>query len=133
MLRRAAWAQALHADLRPTVRDASNVTLWALAIASGTAEELLFRGFLVPLVGVVFSSLAFGALHQVRGPARWGWMGWATVMGFVFATTFGLTGSLVGPIFAHVVINAVNLRLLRDCDPSVKPRELGGLLKTPVS
>lgn len=129
MVRRAAWARALHAALRPTVHGAGDAWLLAVAIASAVGEELLFRGLLVPVVGVVLSSLVFGTLHQIRGPARWGWMVWATVMGLLFGGVFAATGSLAGPVVAHAVINAANLRFLRDNDPSPRRRPLGGLLR----
>jgi hypothetical protein len=127
-VRRAAWAHALHVALRPAVHGAGNVTLFAVATASATGEELFFRGLLVPLVGVVVASLLFGALHQIRGPARWGWMVWATVMGLLFAGIFVATGSLAGPVVAHAAINHANLRFLRDNDPAPRRRVLGGLL-----
>ena len=127
-VRRAAWARALHVALRPAVRGAGNVTLFAVAAASATGEELLFRGLLVPLIGVLWASLVFGLMHQIRGPARWGWMAWATVMGLLFAGIFVITGSLAGPLVAHAAINHANLRFLRDNDPSPRPRVLGGLL-----
>lgn len=129
LLRRAAWARTLHADLRPVVRDQGDGTLVFMALASGIGEELLFRGLLVPLAGVFVSAALFGIVHQVRGPARWGWMAWATLMGLLFALLFRFTGSLVGPILAHVAINAANLRVLRDVDPAPRPRRaLGGIL-----
>ena len=129
LLRRAAWARTLHADLRPVVRDESDGTLVFMALASGIGEELLFRGLLVPLAGVFVSAALFGIVHQVRGPARWGWMAWATLMGLLFALLFRFTGSLVGPLVAHVAINAANLRVLRDIDPAPRPRRaLGGIL-----
>jgi membrane protease YdiL (CAAX protease family) len=131
MVRRAAWARALHAALRPAVHGAGDATLVAIAIASALGEELLFRGLLVPLVGVVLASLVFGALHQIRGEARWWWVGWATAMGLLFAIVYRATGSLVGPIAAHAAINAANLRYLRDNDPSPRRRPLGGLLRLP--
>jgi membrane protease YdiL (CAAX protease family) len=129
LIRRASWARALHAELRPAVRGTGDGGLLAVALASAVGEELLFRGLLVPLAGVVLSSLVFGALHQIRGPARWGWMAWATVMGLLFGAVFAATGSLVGPIVAHVLVNAYNLRFLRDHDPSPRRRALGGLLE----
>jgi membrane protease YdiL (CAAX protease family) len=129
VVKRAAWARALHAALRPAVHGADDGWLLAIAVASAAAEELLFRGLLVPVVGVVLSSLAFGVLHQIRGQARWGWMAWATVMGLLFGTLFAATGSLAGPVAAHAIVNAANLRFLRDNDPSPRPRPLGGLLR----
>jgi len=129
LMRRAAWARALHADLRPVVQGADDATIAVIALASGIGEEILFRGLLVPAVGVIASSLLFGVVHQVRGRARWGWMAWAALTGLLFALIFRLTGSLLGPIVAHVAINAVNLRRLRDAAPQPPPqRRLGGLL-----
>ena len=129
MVRRAAWARALHAALRPAVHGAGDAGLLAVAVASAAGEELLFRGLVQPLFGVVVASVVFGALHQIRGPARWGWMVWATVMGLLFGCVFAATGSLVGPVVAHAMINGANLRFLRDNDPSPRPRPLGGLLR----
>ena len=129
LARRASWAVELHRKLRPFVRDGSDVALGALALASGLGEELFFRGFLAQSLGLVLSSVVFGLLHQVRGAGRWGWAAAAFVMGLFLATVFALTGSLVGPILAHVVVNAVNLRHLRDHDPDARPRQLGGLLR----
>jgi membrane protease YdiL (CAAX protease family) len=130
IVRRARWARALHAALRPAVHGAGDGMLFALAIASATGEELLFRGLLVPTVGVLASSLVFGVLHQIRGRGRWGWIAWATLMGLLFAVIFRATGSLAGPLVAHVAINHANLRFLRDSDPDPpRPtRALGGLL-----
>jgi membrane protease YdiL (CAAX protease family) len=122
------------------VRDAGDATLLVLAVASALGEELLFRGLLVPAVGVVASSIVFGALHQIGGRARWAWMGWATVMGLLFGTVFAATGSLAGPLVAHLAINHSNLRFLRDAaDPDASPARtgrvkqavLGGLLRRP--
>jgi membrane protease YdiL (CAAX protease family) len=129
LVRRVAWARALHAALRPAVSGAGDVGLIAVAIASAAGEELLFRGLLSSLVGLAASSVLFGALHQIRGRARWGWMAWATVMGLLFGWVFAATGSLAGPLVAHAMINGANLRFLRDNDPSPRPRPLGGLLR----
>lgn len=130
IVRRAEWARALHVALRPAVHGAGDGVLLALAAASATGEELLFRGLLVPMVGVIGSSLVFGGLHQIRGRGRWGWMAWATLMGLIFAIVFKATGSLAGPLVAHAAINHANLRFLRDNDPAPPPaRPLGGLLK----
>jgi membrane protease YdiL (CAAX protease family) len=129
-VKRWAWARALHADLRPVVRNAGDSTLVVLAVTSSLAEELFFRGLLTTTIGVVLSSLAFGVLHQIQGRARWIWAGWATVMGLLFASLFLATGSLLGPIAAHALINVANLRYLRDTDVTPpKPRRLGGLLR----
>jgi membrane protease YdiL (CAAX protease family) len=129
-VRRFAWARALHAELRPVVRDADDRSIALLAVSSGVAEELLFRGLLTPMIGVVLSAIVFGVVHQARGRGRVAWMAWAFVMGLLFGAIFRATGSLLGAIVAHVAINAANLRLLRDTDPEPKAaRPLGGLLR----
>jgi membrane protease YdiL (CAAX protease family) len=129
MVRRWRWARALHLALRPAVHRAGDGALLSVALASAVGEELLFRGLFVPLVGVVVSSVAFGVLHQIRGRARWGWIGWATLMGLLFGSVFAMTGSLLGPLLAHAAINHSNLRFLRDNDPAPPRRPLGGLLR----
>jgi membrane protease YdiL (CAAX protease family) len=131
LVRRFGWARALHRGLRPAVQGAGDSALAAVAVASAVGEEVLFRGLLVPAVGVVFSSLVFGALHQIRGQARWAWMGWATLMGLLFGAVFAATGSLAGPLVAHVAINHANLRFLRDAPAAVRRTGLGGLLRRP--
>jgi membrane protease YdiL (CAAX protease family) len=129
VVRRWRWARALHAALRPVVNGAGDGALLAVALAGAAGEELFFRGLLVPLVGVVASSIAFASLHQIRGPARWGWMLWAGIMGLLFGTIFAATGNLAGPLLAHAVINHHNLRFLRDHNPAAPARPLGGLLR----
>jgi CAAX protease family protein len=131
VVRRSSWAHALHEALRPAVHSADDMTVFAVAAASSAGEELLFRGLLVPIVGVFASSILFGAVHQIRGPARWPWMAWATLMGFLFATVFASTGSLAGPLVAHAAINHSNLRFLRDNSRIPRRRSLGGLLRRP--
>lgn len=116
------WARRLHDDLRPVARDLSLPQILLLAGLSSLGEELLFRGLLTPLLGVPLSALLFGLAHQLKGPSRWVWAGWAMAVGAGLGAIFALTGSLVGPLLAHAVINAVNLSYLRDHDPEPSER-----------
>jgi membrane protease YdiL (CAAX protease family) len=111
------WARRLHGDLRPVARELSLGQILLLAGLSSLGEELLFRGLLTPLLGVGLSALLFGLAHQMRGPSRWVWAGWAMGVGVGLGAIFAITGSLVGPLLAHAVVNAVNLSYLRDHDP----------------
>lgn len=111
------WARRLHGELRPVARDLSLGQILLLAALSSLGEELLFRGFLVPLLGVLLSAVVFGLAHQIRGPSRWVWAGWAMGVGVGLGAIFAATGSLVGPLLSHAVVNAVNLSYLRDHDP----------------
>jgi membrane protease YdiL (CAAX protease family) len=126
-VRRWDWAQRLHADLRPFARNLNASSVVLIAVLSGVGEELFFRGFLVPVIGVVLQAVIFGLAHQVPGPSRWVWVGWASLVGLCFGIMFAVTGSLAGPIVAHAIVNGYNLIFLRDHDPAPK-RRLGGLL-----
>ena len=132
LVRRAAWARALHGELRPLVKGEGSGVIALMALASSVGEELFFRGFLSVTIGVVLSSLAFGALHQVRGKGRVGWAASAFAMGIFLSFVYGVTGQLVGCIVAHAIVNVVNLQYMRDNDPNPKPRKLGGLLASRV-
>jgi uncharacterized protein len=125
---RVGWARQLHRELRPFAAGMSSGVILCLALLSGVGEELLFRGLLQPYLGVIGQSIVFGLLHQVRGPSRWVWAAWATAIGLAFGAMFALTGSLLGPIAGHAVINALNLFYLRSHDPEPPRRSLGGLL-----
>jgi membrane protease YdiL (CAAX protease family) len=126
---RFAWARNLHRELRPVARDLSGWGIVAVALFSALGEELWFRGLLQVWVGLWLQALAFGIVHsQLRGPSRWAWVIWAMFMGLAFGAIFELTGSLVGPILAHALINALNLSYLKSHDPEPRRRSLGGLL-----
>jgi len=122
------WARRLHSELRPIARVMTTQGIVVLALLSALGEELLFRGLLQPWVGFILQALAFGFLHQVRGPSRYVWMTWATAVGLVLGAIFQVTGSLLGPIAAHALVNGLNLAYLKNHDPTPARRALGGLL-----
>ena len=85
-----------------------------LALASGTAEEMLFRGALQPVVGLFWASVIFGACHFLPRRELVLWSVFAMVMGFAFGALYEWTGQLLAPIAAHTVVNGINLpRLAR--------------------
>jgi uncharacterized protein len=128
MVPRFAWARRLHSELRPIARGVSTVGVLVLAALSALGEELLFRCLLQPWLGLFVQALVFGVVHQIRGPSRWVWVAWATAVGLAFGAIFQLTGSLLGAIGAHALINGLNLMYLRSHDPEPQRRSLGGLL-----
>lgn len=118
------WRPALrlHAGLRQTlgVSDSpmSARDVVVLTASSAIAEELLFRGWLAPLAGVVASSLLFGLMHYTpRSRGMWSWIPAAFVIGLVLGGMFELVGNLTAPIIAHAVINHRNLRFINSYDP----------------
>ncbi|HEY5956017.1 MAG TPA: CPBP family intramembrane glutamic endopeptidase [Polyangiaceae bacterium] len=128
MVMRFGFAARLHGELRPLALELSAQMVVVLATSSAIGEELLFRGLLQPEVGLVVQALLFGVLHQTGGSSRWVWMIWATLMGLILGAMYQLSGSLVGPVVAHAMINGFNLQFLKRHDPTPGRRPLGGLL-----
>ena len=95
---------------------------WLLALASGLAEEMFFRGAIQAKVGIVWASLAFGAAHFMPRRELVLWSAYAVVMGFGLGGLYDWTGQLAAPVAAHVVVNGNNLRRLAArpsaCGPS---------------
>jgi len=106
------WGRALSDALAEQIGSLRLPDAILLATASGFAEELFFRGALQPRVGLVGASLLFGALHFVPRRELLPWTAFTVGMGFVLGALFEQTGTLLAPIAAHTLINAVNLPLL---------------------
>ncbi|MEQ8536263.1 MAG: CPBP family intramembrane glutamic endopeptidase [Coleofasciculus sp. D1-CHI-01] len=82
--------------------------IW-LGLLPGMSEELLFRGVMLPAiglnaVGVIISSLVFGVLH-LSGSQQWPYVVWATIVGVLLGVSAVGTGNLLVPIVAHVATN----------------------------
>ena len=106
--------RALSEELAPLLVDGTRGRdLVALAALSGVGEEVLFRGALQPEIGIVASSILFGALHV--GPDRRFllWTLWAVGAGFIFGALYAWTGGILAPVFAHALHNAATLLLWR--------------------
>jgi membrane protease YdiL (CAAX protease family) len=125
----AGWARNLHRELRPLTLRLDGAGILVIAALSALAEELVFRGLLLPWVGVLPQAILFGFAHaQLSGPSRWVWVAWATVVGLALGVIFELTGSLLGPMLAHALINGLNLLYLKSHDTTPPRNSLGGLL-----
>jgi len=83
-----------------------------LAALSSLAEELVFRGLLLPYTGLAVSSLAFGGAHLIPRHGLWPWSLWAAGAGFALGWVALATGGLLAPVAAHFAVNAVGLLLL---------------------
>ena len=123
------WARDLHRELRPLTLRLDGTGILVIAALSALAEELVFRGLLLPWIGVLPQAVLFGFAHaQLSGPSRWVWVAWATVVGFALGAMFELSGSLLGSMLAHALINGLNLMYLRSHDTAPPRNSLGGLL-----
>jgi hypothetical protein len=88
---------------------------WILALASGVAEELFFRGALQPSLGLVAASFVFAAAHFVPQRELAPWSAFSLAAGLLLGGLYEATGNLVAPVVAHVLVNGVNLnRLVRE-------------------
>ncbi|HSL82217.1 MAG TPA: CPBP family glutamic-type intramembrane protease [Thermoanaerobaculia bacterium] len=85
---------------------------FALAVISGFAEELFFRGAVQGAWGVVAATVLFTLLHTGPGRPFLLWTAFALVAGAAFGALALYRGNLLAPIVAHVVVNAVNLTRL---------------------
>jgi uncharacterized protein len=95
--------------------------IW-LGLLPGMSEELLFRGVMLPAIGldwygIVLSSLCFGVLH-LTGRQQWPYMLWATLVGGVLAYSAVATDNLLVPIAAHILINLLSSSLWKFNHPN---------------
>ncbi len=85
--------------------------IW-LGLLPGMSEELLFRGVMLPAIGLnwfglLISSLCFGVLH-FSGSQQWSYVIWATVIGGVLGFSAIASGNLLVPIVAHITTNLIS-------------------------
>jgi hypothetical protein len=101
-------------DQAKVTQKISGLPLYVLAMAvvfAPFSEELLFRAFMVPRIGVVFSSLVFGSLHLAYGSVL-EVIGVALV-GVVLALVFRLSKSITPCILIHLIYNLLSITVMR--------------------
>jgi membrane protease YdiL (CAAX protease family) len=86
--------------------------VFALALLSGFAEELFFRGAVQGSWGWAVATILFAVLHSGPGPSFRFWTLFALAAGALFGGLMVWRGNLLGPIAGHFLVNAVNLRRL---------------------
>lgn len=109
--------QALHEMLRPRGAADAALSLVAIAVAPAVCEELLFRGFVLQALrgrlgtaaAVVLSTALFAVIHLDFSPSaptlyR---VPFAFAVGVGFAVLRLRSGSLLPPMVAHAVVNAI--------------------------
>jgi hypothetical protein len=106
------WARRLHTDFRDLLGQLSGGEIMILAVASAVGEELLFRGALMPWIGLWPQAIIFALLHIGPGVRFLPWTVSALLMGLLFGWLVHLTGDLGAPIAAHFTINYMNLRYI---------------------
>lgn len=95
---------------------ASRIAVAAFGISLGPAiEELLFRGFLQPLLvssagvlpGILITSLVFGALHLTQNANIWQSGVVIMLVGFVLGTVRHVSGSTRASTIVHIAYNSL--------------------------
>lgn len=76
-------------------------------VARVFAEEFFFRAFLVPRIGVIGSSLAFGLAHITYGSAAE--VIGAVVLGAILGIAYSQKKSLLANFLGHFLYNALAL------------------------
>ncbi len=111
-------AAELEVELADLVGPLRRDQAWGLALLSGLAEEIFFRGALLAAWGVLLSSVVFAALHSGRSRASRLWTLLAFLIGLLFAYLTRWRGGLAAPIVAHVVLNGIQLQRLGSAGPN---------------
>ncbi len=77
------------------------------AVIEPINEEVLFRGFAVPRLGIVISALVFGLLHAGYNSTFGVEIIAAFIFGIIAGYAFKKTKSLYPPIIAHILVNSI--------------------------
>ena len=80
-----------------------------LALLSGFAEEMLFRGALQPSLGLIPTTIIFGLCHWPPRKELRPWTALTAGLGLLFGIATQTSGHLTAAIVAHFVINFINL------------------------
>jgi membrane protease YdiL (CAAX protease family) len=105
-------ARELEARLAEALGSITPSEALALAVLSGFAEELFFRGAVQGTLGWAAATLLFGLLHSGPGKAFRLWTLFAFAAGALLGGLMAWRGNLLGPIVGHALVNGVNLRRL---------------------
>lgn len=102
----------LEARLAQLLRGVTRSEALALALISGFAEELFFRGAVQGSWGALWATVLFALMHT--GPDRLIgiWTLFALAAGALFAGMTVVRGTILSAVIAHALINGVNLRRL---------------------
>ena len=102
-------ARVLEAQIAQLLGDLSTADAVGLALLSGFAEELFFRGAVQSAWGFLPATVLFALLHTGPGRAFRLWSLFALVAGLLFAALVLWRGNLLSAIVAHAVVNGINL------------------------
>jgi membrane protease YdiL (CAAX protease family) len=94
------------------LRTAGYPVMLVVVVAAGIGEELLFRGGLQPIIGLVPAALLFGFSHGGWRKEMWAYAVAATLSGTLFGLAYLWTGDLWVPVIGHALHNVLSTVLL---------------------
>lgn len=111
------FAESSKAANRQVLSSLQPLDYIAVAVLPGISEELLFRGAVLPLLGMNWTSIAvaaliFGVLHIGNG-RNYSFAIWATFVGLAYGYATVLSSSLAVPMASHAVNNLIGGLLWR--------------------
>lgn len=106
------WARRMDRIFRRMLASIRPSDAFGLAVMSAVAEELLFRGFLQPKLGLAVTAVIFGLVHIPQTRSQLPWTLMAVGMGFVLGALAEWRGCLLAPVIAHFTVNYFNLHHL---------------------
>jgi membrane protease YdiL (CAAX protease family) len=104
-----AWARSLYWWFADVLGPISQSQVLAIAIFSAAGEELFFRGAMQPSLGLWPTTLLFALLHVPPRFQHWPWTLMAGLLGLAFGYLTLWSGSILGAVVAHFVVNWLNL------------------------
>ncbi len=119
--RRFGWTQKFYEQIRRMLGTPSTVQVVIAASASAIGEEILFRGALMPAIGLVPQAILFGLLHLSPGREFRFWPFYAAAMGLAFGLLYQASGTIMAPILAHFTVNYFGLASLREKPERTSP------------
>lgn len=105
-------AERLDELITPVFARSGVFDLLLIALMAGIGEELLFRGVIMPELGIAASGILFGLMH-FAGRDLWFYTVWAVVIGIFFGNLYQWTGNLLVPIAVHAAYDFVALLYIR--------------------
>ena len=105
--------RALERTIQDTIGPLTTSEVLTLAVVSGFAEELFFRGAVQSHWGIVPTTILFALLHAGPGREFRLWTVFALFAGTVLGTLMIWRGNLLAPAVAHAAVNLFGLARLQ--------------------
>lgn len=110
------WGKALHREMAAMLGNLNEKEILLLALLSAVGEEALFRGLMLPRLGLLGSSVVFALFHFPFKRTLVPWTLFALVLGLVLGALVNFSGSLWPAVLVHFGVNHLNLHDLMDHD-----------------